>query len=161
FRLAAWDWQFYAERVRKADYDFDEAEVRPYFELDRVVKDGVFFAANRLYGITLSERHDLPVYHPDVRVFDVHDAHGTPLGLFYGDFFSRSNKNGGGWSNRFVRPSKLLGTKAVVVNNANIIKPAPGQPALLTSDQVRTLFHEFGHALHSLFSTARYPRSNG
>jgi peptidyl-dipeptidase Dcp len=161
FTLAAWDWQFYAERVRKADYDYDEAEVRPYFELDRVLKDGVFFAANRLYGITLTERRDLPVYHPDVRVFDVVDADGRPLGLFYGDYFSRSTKRGGAWMNSFVRPSKLLEAKAVVTNNTNFTKPAPGQPALLTSDEVQTLFHEFGHALHYLFSTAIFPRSGG
>ena len=159
FTLAAWDWQFYAERVRKADYDYDEAEVRPYFELDRVLRDGVFFAANRLYGITLTERRDLPVYHPDVRVFDVVDADGRPLGLFYGDFFSRSTKRGGAWMNSFVRPSKLFEAKAVVTNNTNFTKPAPNQPALLTSDEVQTLFHEFGHALHYLFSTVIFPRS--
>jgi peptidyl-dipeptidase Dcp len=160
FTLAAWDWPFYAERVRKADYEFDEAEVRPFFELDRVLKDGVFFAANRLYGITLTERRDLPVYHPDVRVFNVHDADGRPLGLFYGDFFSRPTKDGGGWMNSFVRQSRLLETLAAVTNNTNFTKPAPGQPALLTSENVRTLFHEFGHALHYIFSTTVYPRSS-
>ena len=160
FVLAPWDWQFYAERVRKADYELDEREVRSYFELNRVLQDGVFFAATRLYGVTFTERHDIPVYHPDVRVWEVRDADGTPLGLFYGDFFSRSNKAGGGWTNSFIRQSTLLGTRTLTGNNVNITKPAPGQPALLTSDQVRTMFHEFGHALHALFSTVRYPRSN-
>jgi peptidyl-dipeptidase Dcp len=161
FRLAPWDWQFYAERVRKADYDIDESEVRPYFELNRVLQDGVFFAATRLYGITFTERHDIPVYHPDVRIWEVREADGTPLGLFYGDFFSRSNKDGGGWTSSYVSQSTLLGTKNVVTNNTNFTRPAPGEPALLTSDDVETMFHEFGHALHSLFSTVRYPRSNG
>jgi len=159
FTLAAWDWDYYAERVRKADYDIDEEEVRPYFELDRVLKDGVFFAATRLYGITFRERRDVPVYHPDVRVFEVRDTDGRPLGLFYADFFSRPNKNGGAWMNSFVRQSKLLESRAVVTNNTNFVKPAPGQPALLTSDNVRTMFHEFGHALHYLFSNVTYPRS--
>jgi peptidyl-dipeptidase Dcp len=161
FMLAPWDWQFYAERVRKADYDIDESEVRPYFELNRVLTDGVFFAATRLYGVTFHERHDLPVYHTDVRVWEVKDADGTTIGLFYGDFFSRSNKAGGGWTSSYVGQSKLLGTKNVVTNNTNFIRPAAGQPALLTSDNVTTMFHEFGHALHSLFSMVRYPRSNG
>ncbi len=161
FILSPEDWQFYAERVRKADFDIDAAEVRPYFELNRVLRDGVFFAANRLYGVTFIERHDIPVYQPDVRVFDVRDSDGAPLALFYADFFSRANKAGGGWTSSFLRQSRLLGTKAVVANSENITKPAPGQPALLTSDQVRTMFHEFGHALHAMFSTARYPRSNG
>ena len=159
FKVEAWDWDYYAERVRKADYEFDEDEVRPYFELDRVLKDGVFFAATRLYGITFTERKDLPVYDRDVRVFEVHDADGKPLGLFYADFFERSNKDGGAWMNSFVRPTKLLDKKAVVINNANFVKPAPGQPVLLTPDNVRTMFHEFGHALHYLFFTAVYPRS--
>ena len=160
FMLAPWDWQFYAERVRKADYDLDEREVRPYFELTHVLQDGVFFAATRLYGITFTERHDIPVYHPDVRVWEVRDSDGTPLGLFYGDFFSRPTKAGGGWTNSFIRQSTLLGTKTLTGNNVNVTKPAPGQPALLTSGEVRTMFHEFGHALHALFSTVRYPRSN-
>jgi peptidyl-dipeptidase Dcp len=160
FTLAPWDWQFYAERVRKADYDLDEREVRPYFELNHVLQDGVFFAATRLYGLTFTERHDIPVYHPDVRVWEVRDADGTPLGLFYGDFFSRPTKAGGGWTNSFIRQSRLLGTRTLTGNNVNVTKPAPGQPALLTSGEVRTMFHEFGHALHALFSTVRYPRSN-
>jgi peptidyl-dipeptidase Dcp len=159
FKVEAWDWDYYAERVRKADYEFDEDEVRPYFELDRVLKDGVFFAATRLYGMTFTERTDLPVYDSDVRVFDVHDVDGKPLGLFYADFFERPNKDGGAWMNSFVRPSKLLDRKAVVINNTNFVKPAPGQPILLTPDNVRTMFHEFGHALHYLSFTAVYPRS--
>jgi len=159
FTLEAWDWDYYAERVRKADYDFDQEEVRPYFELDRVLNDGVFFAATRLYGVTFRERKDLPVYDPEVRVFEVRDANGTPLGLFYADFFERSNKDGGAWMNSFVRQSKLLESKPVVINNTNFVKPAPGQPVLLTSDNVTTMFHEFGHALHYLFFTAVYPRN--
>ena len=126
-----------------------------------MLKDGVFFAATRLYGVTFVERHDIPVYQPDVRVWEVKDADGTTLGLFYGDFFSRSNKAGGGWTSSYVGQSKLLGTNNVVTNNENFTKPAAGQPALLTSDDVTTMFHEFGHALHSLFSTVKYPRSNG
>jgi len=159
FTLEAWDWDYYAERVRKADYDFDQEEVRPYFELDRVLNDGVFFAATRLYGVTFRERKDLPVYDPEVRVFEVRDANGAPLGLFYADFFERSNKDGGAWMNSFVRQSKLLESKPVVINNTNFVKPAPGQPVLLTSDNVTTMFHEFGHALHYLFFTAVYPRN--
>ena len=159
FTLEAWDWDYYAERVRKADFDFDQEEVRPYFELDRVLNDGVFFAATRLYGVTFRERKDLPVYDPEVRVFEVRDANGTPLGLFYADFFERSNKDGGAWMNSFVRQSKLLESKPVVINNTNFVKPAPGQPVLLTSDNVTTMFHEFGHALHYLFFTAVYPRN--
>jgi peptidyl-dipeptidase Dcp len=156
FKLAPWDWQYYSELVRKADYDIDEQQMRPYFELDRVVRDGVFFAANKLYGITFKERKDIPVYHPDVKVWEVFDKDGTPMALFYGDYFARSGKAGGAWSSGFVSASKLLGTRPVVTNNLNIPKPAPGQPALLTPDQVETMFHEFGHALASLFSTATY-----
>lgn len=159
FNLAPWDWQYYSEQVRKADYDIDEQQVRPYFELDRVVRDGVFFAATKMYGITFKERKDIPVYNPDVKVWEVFDKDATPMALFYGDYFARSGKAGGAWSSGFVSASRLLGTKPIVTNNLNIPKPAPGQPALLTSDQVRTLFHEFGHALASLFSTATYSGS--
>jgi peptidyl-dipeptidase Dcp len=159
FRLAPWDWQYYAEQVRKADFEMDEQQIRPYFELDRVVRDGVFFAATKMYGITFKERRDIPVYNPDVKVWEVFDKDGTPMALFYGDYFARSGKAGGAWSGGFVSASKLLGTKPVVTNNLNIPKPAPGQPALLTSSQVSTLFHEFGHALASLFSTATYSGS--
>lgn len=158
FKLEPWDWQYYSELVRKADYDIDEQQIRPYFELDRVVRDGVFFAATKLYGITFKERKDIPVYNPDVRVWEVFDKDGAPMALFYGDYYARSGKAGGAWSSGFVSASNLLGTKPVVTNNLNIPKPAPGQPALLTSDQVETMFHEFGHALASLFSTATYSR---
>ena len=161
FQLAPWDWQFYAEKVRKAEYDLDESEIKPYFELDRVLEDGVFYAANKLYGITFKERKDIPVYQPDVRVFEVLDADGSPLALFYCDYFKRDNKSGGAWMSEFVGQSKLLGTKPVVYNVANFTKPAPGQPALLTFDDVTTMFHEFGHALHGMFSNVRYPTQSG
>jgi peptidyl-dipeptidase Dcp len=158
FRLGAADWELYAEKVRKADYDIDESQVKPYFELNRVLQDGVFFAANKLYGLTFKERHDLPVYNPDVRVFDVFDADGKPLAIYYGDYFARPNKSGGAWEDTFVDQSSLLGTRPVVVNVLNFSKPAPGHPALLSFDDVTGLFHEFGHALHSMFSNIRYPR---
>ncbi|MFZ2492784.1 MAG: M3 family metallopeptidase [Thermoanaerobaculia bacterium] len=161
FKLAPWDWDFYAEEVRKADYKLDEAEVRPYFELDRVVNDGMFYAATQMYGITFKERKDIPVYLPDVKVWEVFDKDGTPMALFYGDYFSRAGKGGGAWSSGFVGQSKLLGTKPVVTNNLNVTKPAPGQPALLTFDEVGTLFHEFGHGLNSLFSNVTYPSQSG
>ncbi len=157
FPLAAADWELYAGKVRKAEYDLDEAEVKPYFELDRVLRDGVFFAANRLYGVTFRERKDLPVYHPDVRVFDVFDADGKPLALYYGDYFSRPSKSGGAWCDSFVDQSRLLGTKPVIVNVLNFTKPAPGRPTLLSFDDVTALFHEFGHALHGIFQDVRYP----
>jgi peptidyl-dipeptidase Dcp len=161
FTVEAWDWPFYAEQVRKAKYDLDEAEIKPYFELNRVLTDGVFYAANRLYGITFKERHDLPVYEKDVRVFEVTDKDGAALGLFYADYFKRDNKAGGAWMDNFVGQSKLLETKPVVYNVANFSKPAPGQPALLTSDDVVTMFHEFGHALHGLFASQKYPSISG
>ncbi len=157
FKLAPWDWQYYAEQVRKAQYDLDEEQIKPYFELNRVLQDGVFFAANQLYGLTFKERKDIPVYHPDVRVFEVFDANGQSLALFYTDYFKRDNKSGGAWMNTFVDQSRLLGTKPVVYNVANFSKPAPGRPALLTVDEVTTMFHEFGHALHGLFSEVEYP----
>ena len=161
FKLAPWDWQYYAEQVRKAQYALDENQIRPYFELDRVLRDGVFYAANRLYGLTFKERKDLPVYHSDVRVFEVFDADGTSMGLFYCDYFKRDSKSGGAWEDTFVDGSPLLGTKPVVFNVANFAKPAAGQPALLSYDDVTTMFHEFGHGLHSLFIRARYPRLAG
>jgi peptidyl-dipeptidase Dcp len=161
FQLAPWDWQYYAEQVRKADYDVDDAQVRPYFELDRVLRDGVFFAATKLYGITFKERKDIPPYHPDVRVFEVFDKEGSPLALFYADFFSRPGKAGGAWTGGFLGQSSLLGTKPVVYNVENITKPADGQPALLTFTEVTTMFHEFGHALHSMFSNVEYPTLSG
>ncbi|HEU6452354.1 MAG TPA: peptidyl-dipeptidase Dcp [Gemmatimonadaceae bacterium] len=161
FQLEPWDWQYYAEKVRKAEYDLDESQIKPYFELNRVLEDGVFYAATKLYGITFKERKDIPVYHPDVRVFEVFDADGSPLALFYCDYFKRDNKSGGAWMSEFVGQSKLLGTKPVVYNVANFTKPAAGQPALLTFDDVTTMFHEFGHALHGMFSDVRFPTQSG
>ncbi|HSK09940.1 MAG TPA: peptidyl-dipeptidase Dcp [Vicinamibacterales bacterium] len=161
FALAPWDWDFYAEQVRKARYDLNNAALAPYFALDRVLTDGVFYTATELYGLTFKERRDIPVYHPDVRVFEVFDHDGSPLALFYCDFFKRDNKNGGAWMDNFVQQSKLFGTKPVVVNVANFTKPAPGQPALLTFDEVGTLFHEFGHALHGIFADSQYPTLSG
>jgi peptidyl-dipeptidase Dcp len=157
FALGAEDWELYAEKVRKADYDIDQAEVKPYFPLDRVLQDGVFYAAHQLYGLTFKERKDLPVYNPDVRVFEVFDADGKSLALFYGDYFQRNNKSGGAWDDSFVDQSSLLDTRPVIVNVLNIPKPAAGQPALLTFDDVHGLFHEFGHALHGMFSNIKYP----
>lgn len=161
FALQPWDWNFYSEQVRKAKYNVDEAEIKPYFELNRVLTDGVFYAANLLYGLTFKERHDVPVYQKDVRVFEVIDKTGTPLGLFYADYFKRDNKNGGAWMDVFVGQSKLLETKSVIYNVANFDPPAPGQPALLTADDVTTMFHEFGHALHGFFANQEYPSLSG
>lgn len=161
FTLQPWDWAYYAEALRKSRYDFDEAAVAPYFELDHVLRDGVFFAAEKLYGLTFKERKDLPVYQPDVRVFEVFDRDGTPLALFLADYFARDNKQGGAWMNSFVRQSRLFGRKPVVTNNLNIPKPRPGRPALLTFDEVTTLFHEFGHAIHGMLSDVRYPLLSG
>ena len=157
FTLGAADWELYAEKVRKADYDIDEAQVKAYFPLERVLQDGVFFAAHELYGLTFRERKDLPVYNPDVRVFEVFDADGRSLALYYGDYFQRPNKRGGAWDDSFVDQSALLGTKPVIVNVLNLPKPAAGHPALLSFDDVKGLFHEFGHALHGMFSNIRYP----
>ncbi len=159
--LRPWDWEYYAERVRKARYDIDESEVRPYFELNRVLEDGVFYTMNRLYGITFEEREDLPVYHPDVRVFNVYDNDGIQLGLFYADYFERDSKRGGAWMNSFVVQSNLLGQRPVVVNVLNIPRPAEGEPALISFDNVTTLFHEMGHAVHGLFSDVEYPSQAG
>jgi peptidyl-dipeptidase Dcp len=157
FTLQPWDWELYAEKLRKARYEFDQSQVAPYFELNRVVEDGVFYAAHELYGLTFKERKELPVYQPDVRVFEVFDADGSGLGLFIADYFARDNKQGGAWMSAYVEQSRLLKRKAVVSNNLNIPKPAAGQPALLTFDEVTTLFHEFGHALHGLLSDVEYP----
>jgi peptidyl-dipeptidase Dcp len=159
FKLEPWDWRYYAEQVRKAEYDLDESEVRPYFELDRVLRDGVFYSANQLYGLTFKERKDIPVYQPDVRVFEVFDADGSSLALFYADFFSRPSKRGGAWTSDFVGQSTLLGTKPVITNIENFAKPAPGQPKLLSFEEVTTMFHEFGHALQGMMSNVRYPTS--
>ena len=161
FQVQAYDWNFYAEQVRKARYDIDDAQVKPYFELDNVLQNGVFYAANQLYGITFKERHDIPVYQSDVRVFEVLDADGKHLALFYCDYFKRDNKNGGAWMSEFVTQSRLLGRSPVVYNVANLPKPAPGEPALISFNDVITMFHEFGHALHGMFSNAEYPSIAG
>lgn len=161
FKLQPWDWQYYAEQVRKEKYDLDESQLKPYFELNSVLQNGVFFAANKLYGITFRERHDIPVYHPDVRVFDVFDVDGKLMALFYGDFFKRDNKAGGAWMDVFVEQSGLQGTKPVVFNVSNFAKPAAGKPALISMSDATTMFHEFGHALHGLLSDVMYPRIAG
>jgi peptidyl-dipeptidase Dcp len=161
FDLKPWDWQRYAEKVRKEKYDLDEAALKPYFELNKVLNDGVLYAATQLYGITFKRRTDLPVYHPDVMVYEVFDKDGSALGLMYFDYFKRDNKNGGAWMNNFVGQSKLLGTRPVIYNVANLPKPAPGQPALISFDDVTTMFHEFGHALHGLFANQTYPLVSG
>lgn len=161
FELQPWDWSFYAEQLRRARYDLDEEAIKPYFELNSVLEKGVFYAAEQLFGISFTERHDIPVYHPTVRVFELTDADGSPLSLFYFDPFKRDNKNGGAWMSSLVGQSKLLGTLPVIYNVSNIPQPAEGQPALCTLDHVITLFHEFGHALHGLFSTVQYPSLAG
>jgi peptidyl-dipeptidase Dcp len=161
FQLQPWDWNFYAEQVRKARYDLDDAQVKPYFELNNVLQNGVFYAANQLYGLVFKERHDIPVYQADVRVFEVFDANGKHLALFYCDYFKRDNKNGGAWMSEFVGQSRLLGNLPVVYNVANLPKPAEGEPALISFTDVITMFHEFGHALHGMFSDAQYPTLAG
>jgi len=161
FANAAQDWAFYTDKVRQQRYAFDQNQLKPYFELNNVLTNGVFFAANKVYGITFKERHDLPVYNPDVRVFDVFDANGKQLAIFIGDYYARSNKRGGAWMNAYVSQSSLLGTHPVVANHLNIPKPSDGEPTLLTWDETRTLFHEFGHALHGMFSNVKYPRFAG
>ena len=161
FQLEPWDWNFYSEQVRKGRYDLDEAALKPYFEIDNVLQNGVFYAAHLLYGLSFKERHDLPVYQPDVRVFEVSEADGKPLALFYADYWKRDNKNGGAWMSEFVGQSKLLGTLPVVYNVANFTKPAPGQPALISFEDVTTMFHEFGHALHGMFADTEYPSLSG
>lgn len=159
--LAPWDWEYYAEKVRKARFEIDEAALRPYFKLDTVLKNGVFFTMNKLYGVSYRERSDLPVYHPDVRVFDVMDRDGSQIGLFYADYFKRDTKRGGAWMSSFVDQSKLLHEQPVIVNNLNIPRPAGGEPALISFDNVTTLFHEMGHAVHGLFSDVTYPTVAG
>ena len=161
FTLQPWDWFFYSEQVRKAKYSFDQAQVAPYFELDHVLQDGVFYAAHQLYGLNFTERKDLPVYQQDVRIFEVSDRTGKPIALFIGDYFARDNKQGGAWMNSYVNQSRLLKQQAVVANHLNIPKPQPGQPVLLTFDEVITLFHEFGHALHGMLSDVEYPLLSG
>ncbi len=161
FEIQPWDWALYSEKVRKARYDLDEAELRPYFELYRVLTDGVFFAAQQLYGLAFAQRTDLPVYDPDVRVWEVFDADGSTLGLLYTDFFARESKHGGAWMDSFVDQNELLEQKPVVVNVLNIGRPGAGTPVLLGFDDVTTMFHEFGHALHGLLSKTRYPYMSG
>jgi peptidyl-dipeptidase Dcp len=161
FALEPWDWEFYGEKVRTAKYALNDSEVKPYFELGNVLVNGVFYAANRLYGITFKELKDIPVYQPEVRVFEVADADGKPLALFYCDYFKRDNKNGGAWMSTFVTQSKLLGNRPVIYNVANLPKPAPGAPALISFDDVTTMFHEFGHALHGMFADTEYPSLSG
>ncbi len=158
FELAAWDWDYYAEKVRKQRYDFDASQLKPYLELDNVLHKGVFYAAEMVYGITFKERHDLPVYQEDVRVFEVFEADGTTLALFIFDPFARPSKRGGAWMNAYVSQSHLLDKKPVVANHQNIPKPASAdEPVLLTWDEVTTMFHEFGHGLHGMFSNVKYP----
>lgn len=159
--LEAWDWAYYSAKVKRERYAVDEQALRPYFELDRVLTDGVFHAAGALYGITFHERTDLTGYHPDVRIWEVKDADGTGLGLFLGDYYTRESKRGGAWMNSLVEQSRLLDTRPVVINNLNISKPPAGEPTLLSLDELRTVFHEFGHALHGLFSSVTYPRFSG
>jgi peptidyl-dipeptidase Dcp len=161
FQLQPWDWEFYSDQVRKAKFDLDESQIKPYFELNNVLENGVFYAANQLYGITFKERKDIPVYQSDVRVFEVTDADGKPLALWYCDYFKRDNKNGGAWMDSLVGQSKLLGTLPVVFNVANFAKPVPGEPALLNFRDVTTMFHEFGHALHGMFANTTYPTLSG
>jgi len=161
FKLEPWDWNYYADKLRKERFNLDDAQIKPYFVLENVLQKGVFYAAHELYGITFKELHDIPVYQEDVRVFEVFDKDGSPLALFYADFFKRDNKGGGAWMDNFVLQSKLLSTKPVVYNVTNFIKPAPGQPALLSYDDVTTMFHEFGHALHGIFADQQYPSLSG
>jgi peptidyl-dipeptidase Dcp len=161
FALQPWDWDFYSEQVRRAKYALNDAEIKPFFELNNVLENGVFYSAHLLYGINFKERKDIPVYQPDVRVFEVSDADGKSLALFFCDYFKRDNKNGGAWMSSFVRPSKLLAALPVIYNVANLPKPAAGEPALITFADVTTMFHEFGHALHEMFANTRYPTLSG
>lgn len=161
FAARAWDWAFYGEQVRQAKYAIDESQIKPYFALDNVLVDGVFWTASQLFGLTFTERADIPVYHPDVRVWEIFDEDGTGLALFYGDFFARDSKSGGAWMGNFVEQSTLNGTRPVIYNVCNYQKPAAGQPALISWDDVITLFHEFGHTLHGLFASQRYATLSG
>lgn len=161
FTLEPWDWLFYAEQVRRAKYDLDESQIKPYFEVTSVLENGVFYAATQLFGITFARRDDIPVWHPDVTVYEIIDNNGLPMALFYTDFFKRESKGGGAWMSNFVDQSKLLGTHPVIYNVCNYSKPAEGQPALIAWDDVITLFHEFGHTLHGLFAEQTYPTLSG
>ena len=161
FRLASWDWDFYTEKVRRDRYEFDESQLKPYLEMNNVLVNGVFFAAEKVYGLTFKERPDLPGYLPEVKVWEVFDADGSTLALFIQDFYARESKRGGAWMNAYVSQSSLMGTRPVVANHQNVPKPAEGEPTLLTWDEVNTMFHEFGHALHGMFSNVKYPSFAG
>ena len=161
FQLAAWDWDFYTEKLRAKRFNFDANQLRPYFELDNVLNRGVFYAAERLFGVRFEERDELPVYQEDVRVFEVIDVNGSTLGMFIADFYARPSKRGGAWMNSYVSQSGLTGKLPIVANHLNITKPSAGEPTLLTFDEVTTMFHEFGHALHGLFSSVDYPYFSG
>ena len=161
FELQPWDWEFYAEKVRKAKYDLDESQVKPYFEFERVLQDGVFYTMNQLFGITMKPRPDLPVYHPDVKAYEVFDADGSSIAIFYADYFAREGKRGGAWMSSFVNQNNLSGDKPVVVNVMNIPKGPAGEPTLVSYDNVTTMFHEFGHGLHGIFSNVTYPSLSG
>ena len=161
FKVEPWDWNFYSEQVRKAKYDLDENEIKPYFEVSTVLEKGVFYAAEKFYGITFKERRDLPVYHPDVVAYEVFDNDGKSMALYYLDFYTRSNKNGGAWMSNFVEQSHLLNQKPVIVNVFNYQKPAEGKPSLISYDDVSTMFHEFGHTLHGLFADQKYTSISG
>ncbi len=161
FDVQPWDWDYYAEQVRKEKYNLDESEITPYFQLDKVLEKGIFYAANQLYGLTFKERHDIPVYQADVRVFEVYDKDGKPFALFYCDYYKRDNKNGGAWMSNLMGQSTLLNGKPVIYNICNFTKPAKGEPALISFDDVTTMFHEFGHGLHGLFANQKYPTLSG
>ncbi|MCY0970663.1 M3 family metallopeptidase [Chryseobacterium wangxinyae] len=161
FKLEPWDWNFYAEQVRKAKFDLDENQIKPYFEITTVLEKGVFFAAEKFYGLTFKKRTDLPVYHPDVVTYEVFDQDGKSLAIYYLDFYTRDSKNGGAWMSNFVEQSYLLGTKPVIVNCYNYQKPAPGKPSLISYDDVTTIFHEFGHSIHGMFASQKYPSLSG
>lgn len=161
FQLEPWDWNFYAEQVRKAKFDLDESEIKPYFEITTVLEKGVFFAAEKFYGLTFKKRTDLPVYHPDVVTYEVFDHDGKSIAIYYLDFYTRDSKNGGAWMSNFVEQSYLLGTKPVIVNCYNYQKPAPGKPSLISFDDVSTIFHEFGHSIHGMFASQKYPSLSG
>jgi peptidyl-dipeptidase Dcp len=160
FQLEAWDWAYYAEKVRAEKYDFDESQLKPYFEMKNVLENGVFYAAGQLYGLSFKQRTDLPVYNPDVLVYDVYNADGSQLAIFIADMYARPSKRGGAWMNSYVEQSALTGNLPIVANHLNITKPASG-PTLLTWDEVTTAFHEFGHALHGMFSNVKYPYFSG
>ena len=161
FKLEPWDWDFYSEQVRKAKYDLDESEIKPYFEIATVLEKGVFFAAKQMYGITFKERNDLPVYHPDVKVYEVFDNDGSSIAIYYLDFYTRDNKSGGAWMNTFVNQTHYLKQKPVIVNVYNFSKPIDGNPSLISFDDVTTMFHEFGHTLHGLFANQQYESLSG